>query len=109
MAEKEIYNNLYNKFQNKDYDGALSLLNDLKVFKSQKEIDDIKMKILVNKASHVSGQNNEEALSLFYQALEIVPDNELVKQYVFRTFQRIYIKKLREKKYDEIPSLFNKA
>lgn len=108
MSEKEIYENLYNKFQNKDYDGALSLLNDLKRFKSADEIQDLKFRI-VNKGGHVSGYNNEEALLLFYQALEIRPDNELVKQYLFQTFKRAYIKKLNDEKYEEIPGLVNKA
>ena len=113
MNDREAYENLYNKFQNQDYDGAYAALNDLKKFRSEDEINTIKVKILVNKAAYISANNIEASLNLLYQALEIKQSDKKVinetKIYLFDAFKKVYIKKIRNKQYEEIPNVFKKA
>ena len=108
-------NSAKKEFENKNFDSAL-YYNDLSlnslppILKELSEpILKFKAVILNNKALSLSDDKIEECLNLLNQAIEIDPNNGDFKNNRFVKFRALYVKKIKNKNFQEIPIIFYEA
>ena len=98
------------------FDEALTKINEIENKVSKEKLvalKKLKALALNNKAFKIPENNKEEAISLINQAIEIIQSDDDLKKVIkknrFTFFTKLYIEKINEEKYKEIPNLFKEA
>lgn len=99
-------------FKKKLYDKALQKIYNLEASVSNEksqELKSLKASALNNKASDLPQNDLEESLNLINQAIDIDSEENVFKNHRYNKFSKLFAKKLIDKKFEEIPEIFEKA
>ena len=113
LIERENLKKIKGMIENKEScDKVLERIEDLEKNGSEKFLNmlrQLKSITLNKKALNLQENRIEESLILLNQSIELNPKDDDIKENRFIKFQNLYVQKINENKYEDIPRIFHIA